>query len=177
MEPRWILIGEIAAAHSSKGEVRVIPHTEFPERFLNMERVQLFKESDAEPALSFTVERARLHKQFVLLKLAGVDNIGQAQTLKGMLIKVDSRDVVPLPPGRHYIFQLIGLKVITTEGLELGVITDLLQTGANDVYVIDPNPGVTKQREILIPVIEPVVLDVNLETGVVLVNLLDGLLD
>ena len=59
----------------------------------------------------------------------------------------------------------------------MGVITDVLQTGANDVYVIDPNPGVTKQREILIPVIEPVVLDVNLETGVVLVNLLDGLLD
>jgi len=177
MKKQWILIGEIVAAQGNRGEVRVIPHTEFPERFLNMDHVLLFRETDAEPHRSIPLEQARLHKRFVVLKLAGIDTIEQALALKGMLIKVDSRDVVPLPPGRQYIFQLIGLKVVTTDGLDLGVITDVLQTGANDVYVVNPNPGVTKQREVLIPVIDPVVLDVNLETGVVLVNLLDGLLD
>ncbi|HHX01829.1 MAG TPA: 16S rRNA processing protein RimM [Firmicutes bacterium] len=177
MKTKWILIGEIVATQGSKGEVRVIPHTEFPERFLDMDHVLLFRESDPEPYGRVPVESSRFHKRFVLLKLEGVDTIEQAQALKGMLIKVDYRDVVPLPPGRHYIFELIGLKVVTDDGLELGVIDDVIQTGANDVYVVNPNPGLTKQRQILIPVVESVVLDVNLEDQVVLVNLLDGLLD
>lgn len=94
-----------------------------------------------------------------------------------MRIKVDYRDVVPLPPGRHYIFELIGLRVVTTDGLDLGVIADVIQTGANDVYVVNPNPGITRQRQILIPVIDSVVLDINLDTQTVSVNLLEGLID
>ena len=72
---------------------------------------------------------------------------------------------------------MIGLKVITTEGVELGTITDVLQTGANDVYVVKPKPGITKNQEILIPVIEDVVLEVSLDNQTVLVKLLDGLLE
>jgi 16S rRNA processing protein RimM len=94
-----------------------------------------------------------------------------------MLIKVSVDELMPLPPGRHYIFQLIGLECQTVSGEKLGVISDVLQTGANDVYVIRPYPGVTKLKEILIPVIPQVVLEIKPEEGYVLVELLEGLLD
>lgn len=93
------------------------------------------------------------------------------------MIKVGLDELMPLPPGRYYIFQLIGLECVTPSGQKLGTITDVLQTGANDVYVVKPYPGVTKQREILLPVIEDVVLEIDLDGKRVVVELLDGLLD
>ncbi|HHT37251.1 MAG: ribosome maturation factor RimM [Candidatus Wallacebacter cryptica] len=177
MRYKWILIGEIVSAQGNKGEVRIVGHTDFPERFLSMDHVLLFRKAASEPAYRLEIEHSRMHKGFIILKLAGIDTIDQALALKGLEIKVDRSDVVPLPSGRNYIFELIGLKVVTTEGLELGEITDVLQTGANDVYVVKPNPGVTQNREILIPVIAEVVLEVDLDKQLVLVNLLDGLLD
>ena len=94
-----------------------------------------------------------------------------------MHIKVSTAEVVPLPEGSYYIFQLIGLECVTTTGLSLGRITEVLQTGANDVYVIKPPPGLTDQAEILIPVLPHVVLEVDLERGQVLIELIDGLLE
>lgn len=177
MEYKWILIGEIVSTQGNKGEIRVVAHTEFPERFLTMDQLLLFQKSGSEPAYRIKIENCRFHKGFVIIKLAGVDTIEQASALKGLEIKVHRSDVVPLPSGRNYIFELIGLKVITTEGVELGTITDVLQTGANDVYVVKPKPGITKNQEILIPVIEDVVLEVSLDNQTVLVKLLNGLLE
>lgn len=175
---RWVLIGEIVATQGNKGEVRVLAHTEFPERFSTMTEVLLFRRNNnLEPDFTFIVENSRFHKGFVILKLETVDNIDQALALKGLEIKVDRNDVVPLPSGRNYIFELIGLQVVTTEGLVLGEISDVLQTGANDVYIVKPQSGVTDNKEILIPVIAEVVVDINLETGSVLVDLPDGLLE
>ena len=94
-----------------------------------------------------------------------------------MFIKVGRDEVVPLPEGSYYIFELVGLECVTTTGVSLGRITDVLQTGANDVYVVKPNPGVTTMSEILIPAIDEVVLDISLEKGQVLIELMDGLLD
>ena len=80
-----------------------------------------------------------------------------------MFIKVSKDEVVPLPEGSYYIFELVGLECVTTTGMSLGRITDVLQTGANDVYVVKPNPGVTKLSELLIPAVSEVVLDINLK--------------
>lgn len=82
MKVRWVLIGEVVAAHGSKGEVRAIPQTEFPDRFLGMDHVLLFRKADSEPCLQIKIEECRLHKGFVLLKLQGIDTIEQAETLK-----------------------------------------------------------------------------------------------
>lgn len=174
----WILIGEIVATQGNKGEVRVIPHTDFPERFETMEQIQLFKPVSTAPEVVLLLERVRFHKGFVILKLVGIESINDALTLKGMQIKVSHNEAYPLPEGRHYIFDLIGLNVVTTEGLHLGKITDvLLSSGANDVYVVRPRPGITKLNEILIPVIDRVVLDIDMAKEQVLISLLDGLLE
>lgn len=173
----WVVVGEITAAWGNRGEVKVIPHTEFPERFLAMDSVRLFRANGEEPFGVFALEGCRTHKEALMLKLQNVDTISQAEQLKDMLIKVSVDELMPLPPGRHYIFQLIGLECKTTSGLNLGVITEVMQTGANDVYVLRPYPGVTKLKEILIPVIPQVVMDIRPEEGFVLVKLLDGLLD
>lgn len=178
MKPiKWILIGEIVGRQGNRGEVKVIPHTEFPERFGEMEAIRLFKQDDEEPFGLFRLEGCRSHKGALILKLEGVDDISGAEQLRDMLIKVSIAELTPLPPDRHYIFQLIGLECITPSGQKLGRISDVLQTGANDVYVVKPCPGVTRQREILIPVISEVVLQIDLENKRVVVKLLEGLLD
>lgn len=176
-ENKWIVVGEIVSTQGNRGEIKVIPHTEFPERFSVMESVRLFKGDDQEPFGVFPVEGFREHKDAIILKLTGVDSISDAERLRKMLIKISVDELMPLPPGRHYIFQIIGLECQTSSGEKLGVITDVLQTGANDVYVIRPYAGVTKLKEILIPVIPHVVLEVKPDDGYVLVELLDGLLD
>ncbi|NLJ80618.1 MAG: 16S rRNA processing protein RimM [Firmicutes bacterium] len=172
---KWIVIGEIVGTQGNRGEIKVQVHTEFPERFSEMDSVRLFHQEQFFQV--FKVENSRNQKGFSILKLAGVDRIDEAEKLRGMLIKVGLDEVMPLPPGRHYIFELIGLECITTSGQNLGVISDVLQTGANDVYVVDPHPGVTALKEILIPVIDEVVLEISPAQGRVVVKLLDGLLD
>lgn len=176
-KPEWIVVGEIAAPWGNRGEVKIIPHTEFPERFAQMESVRLFAKDQDTPYGVFPVEGCRSHKGSILLKLEGVDSINDAEKLRQMLIKVSVDELMPLPEGRYYIFQLVGLECVTTTGIKLGVITDVLQTGANDVYVVKPHPGVTKQKETLIPVIPQVVVDIRPEEGLVLIELMDGLLD
>ncbi|NLL41983.1 MAG: 16S rRNA processing protein RimM [Firmicutes bacterium] len=176
-DSKFVVIGEIVSPQGNRGEVKVIPYTERPERFFEMESVLLFAENSAEPAGLFAIEGCREHKGAIVLKLEGVDTISEAEDLRKMLIKLSVDELEPLPPGRYYVFQLIGLECKTVSGEKLGVITDVLQTGANDVYVIKPYAGVTKLREVLIPVIPQVVLEIKPEEGYVLVELLDGLLD
>lgn len=177
MDYNWILIGEVVATQGNKGEIRVFPHTDFPERFETMDEVFLFHRSSDDPDLKLELENSRLHKGFAILKLKSVDTINDALKFKGMEIKVARDQVVPLPPGSNYIFDLIGLTVETSEGLLVGKISDVLKTGANDVYVIQANPEITQNQEILIPVIDDVVLEIDITRGRVMINLLDGLLD
>lgn len=176
-QTKWILIGEIVGTQGNRGEIKVISHTEFPERFFEMSDVRLFEKEQEEPYGVFVLEACRTHQEALILKLEGVDSISEAEQLRKMLIKVSVDELMPLPPGRHYIFQIIGLECITTSGDKLGVITEVLQTGANDIYVVRPYSGVTKLKEILIPVIPDVVININPTEGVVLVELLDGLLE
>lgn len=178
MKPtKWVLIGEIVGRQGNRGELKVLPHTDFPERFEQMEAIRLFGQNDEEPFGLFPLEECRWHKGALILKLAGVDDIPEAEKLRNMHIKVSTDELTPLPADCHYIFQLIGLECVTQSGQKLGEISDVLQTGANDVYVVKPYPGVTKQREILIPVISEVVLQIDLEKQRVVVKLPEGLLD
>ncbi len=174
---KWILIGQVAAAQGNQGEIKVIPHTDFPERFSSMEEVRLFAPNGDEPVRVIPVEACRFHKDAVILKLHGIDSISEADQLRKMQIKVSKDELVPLPPDSYYVFQLIGLECVTTDGVVLGQVIDVLQTGANDVYVIKPKPGITKLQEVLVPAIDQVVLKINVEEGYILVNLMDGLLD
>ena len=120
----------------------------------------------------YTVESARVHKSMVLAKLRGVDDLEAAQLLRGKILKID-RTGLKLEDGAVFIADLIGMKVSTDEGEELGTLSDVMQTGANDVYVISMTDG----EEVLIPAIKDCIRDVNVEQGQMCVHLLPGLLD
>lgn len=107
-----------------------------------------------------------------IVKLKEYDNINDVEKYKGSMLKVTQEDLVELPEDEYYFHQIIGCQVVTDEGQELGVITDILTPGANDVWVVQPKGG----KSILIPYIDDVVLDVNVQDRKVLVHVMEGLL-
>jgi 16S rRNA processing protein RimM len=114
----------------------------------------------------------RMHKTYGLLKLEGVDNRDQADRLRELHVMVAIEDAVPLEAGEYYLYQLIGLSVQTDKGEQLGQISDVLETGANDVYIVNsPQYG-----EILIPVTEETILEIDFDLGIATVSLPEGLL-
>jgi 16S rRNA processing protein RimM len=167
-ELRYLAVGKIVRAHGLRGEVSVAVLTEFPERFETTEWVYLGNEFEATP---YRLESYRWHKDNVLLTLAGVTNRTQAEALRGQLVQVPLEEAVALPEGSYYLYQLIGLQVKTVEGEFLGIITSIMETGANDVYVVQ-NQG----RELLLPAIPDVIKTIDLANGLMVVQVIEGLI-
>jgi 16S rRNA processing protein RimM len=167
-ELRYLAIGRVVRAHGVRGELSVAVLTDFPERFETTDWVYIGDEYEAE---AYRLEKYRWHKKNVLLTLAGITNRTQAEQLRGQLIQVPIEKAVPLPEGDYYLYQLTGLQIITIDGTVLGTVTNILETGANDVYVVDNG-----QRELLLPAIPDVVKSINLEKGQIVVELIDGLI-
>ena len=163
--PRYLIIGRVLKPWGYRGEVKVAILSDFPERFASLRTVYL-----GDDAKSFSVECARLHGNAALLKLAGIDSSEAAAKLREQLVQVAIEDAVKLPEGKVYLYRLIGLRVRATDGQPLGEITDILDTGANDVYVVHDGT-----REILLPAIPDVVKEINLEGGEMVVELIEGL--
>jgi 16S rRNA processing protein RimM len=164
--PKYLIIGRVLKPWGVRGEIKIEILTEFPERFASLHQVFL-----GDDAKLFSVDRARRHGKSALLKLKGIDSPEDADELRDQLVQVALEDAVKLPPGKLYLYQLIGLRVVTTEGDALGEITDVLDTGANDVYVVQDGA-----REILIPAIEDVVKEINLERREVKIKMMAGLI-
>jgi 16S rRNA processing protein RimM len=118
-----------------------------------------------------TIESARWQKGLVYLRLSGIDDREAAAELGGRLLAIPESELEPLPEGQYYRFQLIGLSVVSREGEELGRVTEVLSTGANDVYVVHGDRG-----EFLLPATDQVVREIDLETGRMLIDVLPGLL-
>jgi len=167
-EFRYLAIGRIVRAHGLHGEVSVKVLTEFPERFETTEWVYLGNEFEATP---YRLERYRWHKKNLLLTLSGISDRTQAEQLRGQFVQVPLEEAVSLPEGSYYLYQLIGLQVITVDGQSLGSVHNILETGANDVYVIEGD-----DRQILLPAIDDVVQSVDIEAGQIVVQLIDGLI-
>jgi 16S rRNA processing protein RimM len=167
-ELRYLAVGKIVRAHGLRGEVSVAVLTEFPERFETTEWVYLGNEFEATP---YRLESYRWHKDNVLLTLAGVADRTQAEALRGQLVQVPLNEAVALPEGSYYLYQLIGLQVKTVEGEFLGTITSVMETGANDVYVVQ-NEG----RELLLPAIPDVIKTIDLPNGLMVVQVMEGLI-
>ena len=168
-ELRYLAIGRVVRAHGIRGEISVAVLTDFPERFEVTEWVYLGDEFEA---TAYRLEKYRWHKKNILLTLAGVINRTQAEQLQGQFVQVPLEEAVPLPDGSYYLYQLIGLQVATSSGKILGVITNILETGANDVYVVEGDDS----QEILLPAIPDVVKSVNIKKGQIIVELIDGLI-
>ncbi|HVA24819.1 MAG TPA: ribosome maturation factor RimM [Chloroflexota bacterium] len=164
--PDWLVVGRIVAAFGTKGELRVMSQTDFPERFEI--GAELWMERQDRP---FTVEHCRWQKGQAILKLGAIDDRDQAEELHGRYLRVPGSALAELDEGEYYLFQLRGLTVITEDGRELGRVDDVLQTGANDVYIV-----ATPHGELLLPAIEDVIKEVDLAAGRMVVHLLPGLM-
>jgi len=164
--PRYLVVGKIVAPWGVRGEVKVAIETDFPERFSRLKRVYL-----GEEATSFVLEGSRLHQRHVLLKLEGCDDRNAAEKLRGQLVQIPIEEAMPLGEDEYYIYQIVGLDVWTTKGEHLGRVSEVLFTGANDVYVVQGERG-----EILIPAVEDVVVEVDLAGGRLTVELMEGLI-
>ncbi len=165
MQPRYLIIGRVLKPWSYRGEMKIEILTDFPNRFASLQRV--FIGDDAKP---FSVEGARLHGKFVLLKLKGVDSTEAAEKLRDQLVQVAREDAVQLPKGKHFLHELIGLRVVTTEGEMLGTIQEIIETRANDVYIVRDGT-----REILIPATDEIVKEIAVERGEIVVKMMEGL--
>ena len=163
-------VGKIVNTHGSRGEVRVIPTTDFvDERFAKAAKLYL-DESQGEP-LELTIESARPHKGSILVKFVGYDNINDVEAFRNHKLMVSEDDQQPLEDGSYYYHQIIGLTVKTVDGRELGKIKEILSPGANDVWVVQR----PKHSDLLLPKIDDVIKNVDLENGIVEVELLEGL--
>ncbi|MDE3074639.1 MAG: 16S rRNA processing protein RimM [Chloroflexota bacterium] len=165
--PRWLTVGRIVAAFGTRGEVRVLPETDFPQRFAPGSR--LFVEGDDR---GLQVQSSRRQRGQYVLKLEGIDDRSRADDVAGRWLRVPGNDLAPLAEGEYYLFQVLGLAVRTEQGQAIGSVTDILPTGANDVYVVKGDRG-----EVLLPAIPDVIRQVDLAAGTMTVHLLPGLLE
>ena len=170
--PRFLLLGEVLRPHGLRGELRTRLLTDFPERIEKLGQVHLATDVSARDARVYSVQHMRMHQRYGLLKLDGVDDREAADLLRELKVLVAIEDAVPLEEEEFYLFQLIGLRVITEDGCELGMVCDIIETGANDVYIVDsPEHG-----EVLIPATAETILETNIASGFLRVQLPHGLL-
>ena len=163
--PESLIVGRILAPWGIRGEVKVEVLTDFPERFAPQKVLYL----NARP---LEIESCRPHKQHLVVKLATIDSVEDAEKLRGQALTIPRSELSRLPEGQYYTFQIIGLAVLTTEGEHLGQVTDIMATAGNDVYIVEG-----KRNEILIPAIEDVVKYIDLEKGEMVIEAIEGLLD
>ena len=161
-------VGVITSTHGIKGEVKVFPTTDDATRYKKLKQVIL---DTGNEKISVEISQVKFFKQFVIVKFKGIDDINDAEKYRKASILIERKDAVPLEEDEYFIADLIGLHVILEDGTDFGVLTDVLQTGANDVYVVETS----KKEEILIPAIAQCILKVDMEKGFVMVHLLDGL--
>lgn len=163
-------VGVITTTHGVRGEVKVFPTTDDPKRFKKLKTVLL---DTGKEKRELHLESVKFFKQFVIIKFKEFENMNEVEGLRQMPLLITRDQAVPCGENENFIADLIGLNVVTEEGEALGTLNDVLQTGANDVYVVKMTNG----RELLIPAIRQCILDVNLDDGIMTVHLLEGLLD
>ncbi|SFJ80222.1 16S rRNA processing protein RimM [Thermoflavimicrobium dichotomicum] len=170
----YLRVGRLVSTHGIRGEVRILPDTDFPEeRFAPGSQLLLQHPSLSEPLL-LTVEKGRPHKNVWLVKFAEWSNINEAEPYKGGRLVVSIRDAVPVQEdeGEYYFYQIIGCDVFTTDGRHLGQVREILQLPANDVWVVRPKD---KGKEILLPYIDDVVKQVDTEEKRITIEWMEGL--
>lgn len=157
-------VGKIVNTFGIKGEVKVALYTEDINNFKNNSKVYVNEKE-------MQVEKSRLQKNMLILKLKGIDNMNDAEDLRGSIIKVD-RSKNDLPEGTYYIADLIGLDVYTEDGNLFGKVTDIYNTGANDIYTVKTQDG----KEVLLPAIKDVIKQVDIQNQKIIVHILKGLI-
>lgn len=163
-------VGVITSTHGIAGEVKVYPTTDDPNRFKKLKKCIMKTERDS---FDLDIASVKFFKNMVILKFKQFNNINEIERFKNAELYVTRDNAVPLDEGEYFVCDLIGLKVIDEEDNEIGVVTDVLQTAANDVYEIEASDG----KKHLFPAIKQCILNVDLENSVMKVHVMKGLMD
>lgn len=163
-------VGAITQTHGVRGEVKVFPTTDDPQRFKQLKKVIL---DTGKERLPLEIQGVKFFKQFVILKFKGIDNINDIERYKRCPLFVTREDAVELAEDEYFIADMIGMDVQLEDGAAFGTLKDVMETGANDVYIVH-----TKDYgEVLIPAIKECVLDVDIQKRKMTVHLLNGLVE
>ncbi|MFQ9515481.1 MAG: ribosome maturation factor RimM [Eubacterium sp.] len=166
----YLRVGVISSTHGVRGEVKVYPTTDDIKRFDYLKETIL---DTGKEYITLHVTGVKYFKNMVILKFQEFDNVDQVIPYKGMDLLVTRENAIPLEEGQQFIADLIGCDVITDQGESLGKLTDVLKTGANDVYVVKMESG----KEVLLPVIDQCILEKDIDNKVIKVHVMKGLLD
>lgn len=172
MPPPFLILGKILRPHGVRGELRIQLMTDYPERITKLKKIAIGESPTSTEIQFYGVEFMRPHQDYGLLKLKTVNDRNQAELLRDLFVMVKIEEAVPLDDDEIYLYQLIGMTVKTEADEILGTLVDVLETGANDVYIINS----VKYGEILIPAIPSVILKTDTDTNIITVKLPDGLL-
>lgn len=171
-QPAYLLLGEILRPHGIRGELRVRVLTDYPERIAELETVYLsLKPNDPQPR-PYNVRAVREHQGYLLVTFQQIADRTEAEALRGYYVMVDIENAVPLEDDEIYLYQLIGMTVALEDGEVLGEVVDVLETGANDVYVVHGE----KYGEVLIPINDETLIETNTDTNRITVRPPEGLL-
>lgn len=162
--------GKIINTHGLRGEVKVVTWTDYPEVFEDIEFLYVHKKTGDE---RLDIKNIKYQKNNIIVKFSQINDIDEAEKYKNMILYVDRDQMPPLPEGMNYIVDLIGLEVYNEEGEKIGVIADVFNTGANDIYDVKREG----KKNLLLPVIDECVKEVDMENGRVIVNVMEGLDD
>lgn len=157
-----LTIGIIVGTHGLHGEVRVKLTTDDPERLLDINEVLV-----GDPPAPLTIEAVRFHKGMALVAFAGIEDLDAAEALRGKAMRVSGADVPPLGPDEYYLYQVVGLEARLEDGTVIGQVTDVIETGANMVFVVTPSGGGKNE---LFPSIPEVVVDLQPAQGFVVLK-------
>ena len=163
------MIGKVVSAQGNKGEVNVLPLTDSIDRFNNLDNVFL-RNKNSQTILN--VEKIRIRKNIVILKLKDIENIQEAKMIVGSILEVERKNAVKLSKDTYFTFEIIGLEVYTENNIFLGKVENIVSTGSNDVYVVKRKD----KEELFIPAIHDVVKNINLEKKRITINMVDGLI-
>jgi 16S rRNA processing protein RimM len=167
-EPVYLAVGYLRRPHGLRGDLLMEVHTDFPERL--QPGVKVFIGNGHAP---LTITRVRTHNNGLIIGFRGVETPEAAGRYRNAVVSVPIKDRPALPEGKYYHHQLVGLRVDADSGETLGLLTEIVVTGANDVYVVTNESG----QQLLLPAIEPVILGVDIKAGVLKVHLIPGLIE
>ncbi|MBL8116282.1 MAG: 16S rRNA processing protein RimM [Anaerolineae bacterium] len=172
LQPRFLIIGEILRPHGIAGELRMKVLTNYPERLRQLKTVYLAENVDSENPQPYDIQSVRMHQEYALMRFKGINDRDAADHLRQLVVMVAIDDAIPLEEGELYLYQLIGLEVRLENGDLLGQITEVLETGANDVYIVKSD----QYGEVLIPAIPQTIRSIDRQTRIMTVHLPEGLL-
>jgi 16S rRNA processing protein RimM len=165
----FIAIGKILKTQGNRGAVKVLPLTDFPDRFKELKKINV---SIKGGRLIMNIEEVMPHQKYIVVKFKEINDMNAAEGIKGGILEITRAELVPLPEGSYYIFDIVGLSVYGSGGEFFGEITEVIQTGANDVYIVD-----TGGKPLLIPALRQVVKEIDLAGRRMVVDLPEGLMD